>query len=166
VKLQRRHLLAGAAIAALMLPAFALAQKPAQQKQKPAKQKPVPTQTAPAPKLSESTTSGFPDKAFLLTLGATQALNASKVDVTENGGAVTGLGMMIALATAGGRTKRLPIMDVALGVGAATGAVGAALYLRTMQKQRRWCAYCLVGASGMFALAAMTARGLARLTAA
>jgi tight adherence protein B len=93
VKLQRRHLLAGAAIAALMLPAFALAQKPAQQKQKPAKQKPVPTQTAPAPRLSESTTSGFPDKAFLLTLGATQALSASKVDVTENGGAVTGLGV-------------------------------------------------------------------------
>ena len=82
MKLQRRHLLAGAAIAALMLPAFALAQKPAQQKQKPAQKKPVPTQTAPAPKLSESTTSGFPDKAFLLTLGATQALNASKVDVT------------------------------------------------------------------------------------
>ena len=29
--------------------------------------------------------------------------------------AVTGLGMMIALATAGGTTRRLPIMDVALG---------------------------------------------------
>ena len=79
--------------------------------------------------------------------------------------AVTGLGMMIALSpTRGSTTRRLPIMDVALGLGAATGALGAALYLRSMQKQRRWCAYCLVGASGMFALAAMTARGLARLT--
>jgi len=86
VKLRRRHLIASAAIAALVLPTLALAQKPAQQK-------PAPTQTAAAPKLSESTTSGFPDKAFLLTLDTTQALNASKVDVTENGGAVTGLGV-------------------------------------------------------------------------
>jgi tight adherence protein B len=78
----------GAAVAALALPTVALGQKPAK---KPAKQ-PAHT-TAPAPKLTESTTSGFPDKAFLLTLATTQALDASKVDVTENGGDVTGLGV-------------------------------------------------------------------------
>jgi len=89
---------------------------------------------------------------------------AYPLGIPDSALAVTGLGMMIALATAGGRTRRLPIADVALGIGAAAGAAGAALYLRTMQKQRRWCAYCLVGASGMFALAAMTARGLARLS--
>jgi tight adherence protein B len=84
VKYGIRYLIAGAAVAALVLPTVALGQKPAQKQQ---------TQTAAAPRLTESTSSGFPDKAFLLTLGATQALDASKVAVTENGGGVTGLGV-------------------------------------------------------------------------
>ena len=46
---------------------------------------------ARAPKLTESPTSGFPDKAFLVGLGATKALSASQVQVTENGDPVTSL---------------------------------------------------------------------------
>ena len=42
----------------------------------------------------------------------------------------------------------------------AGGAAGAVYYLREMVVQKRWCAYCLVSAAGMFAIAAMTARGL------
>ena len=45
------------------------------------------------PKLSESTTSGFPDKAYLLTLPSTKALNTSNVEVTENTSPVSGLGV-------------------------------------------------------------------------
>jgi tight adherence protein B len=77
VTLRLRHVLAGAAVAALALPTLALAQ--------------TPTQTSAAPTLSESTTSGFPDKAYLVGLPSTQALNASKVAVTENGQPVTAL---------------------------------------------------------------------------
>ena len=44
-----------------------------------------------APTLSESPTSGFPDKAYLVGLGTTTALTASKVQVTENGQPVTSL---------------------------------------------------------------------------
>ena len=65
--------IAGAALAALALPALALGQGTA------------------APTLSESTTSGFPDKGYLVTLPATKALNTSNVDVTENGQPVTAL---------------------------------------------------------------------------
>ena len=43
------------------------------------------------PTLTESPTSGFPDKAYLVGLGATTALTASKVGVTENGQPVTSL---------------------------------------------------------------------------
>ncbi len=74
MRLRLRHLIAGAAIAALALPTLALGQ-------------------GAAPKLSESTTSGFPDKAYLVTLPSRQALNASKVDVSENGQAVSGVGV-------------------------------------------------------------------------
>ena len=45
------------------------------------------------PKLSESPTSGFPDKAYIITLPTRQALTASKLDVTESGQAVSGLGV-------------------------------------------------------------------------
>jgi tight adherence protein B len=76
---RRGLIIASAVVAALVLPTFALGQKA--------------TQTAAAPKLTESTTSGFPDKAYLLTLARTQALNTSNVDVTENGGSVTALGV-------------------------------------------------------------------------
>ena len=65
-----RYVLASAVVAALALPTLALGQ--------------TPTQTS-APTLSESTTSGFPDKAYLVTLPSTKALNTSNVDVTRTG---------------------------------------------------------------------------------
>ena len=71
-----RLTIAGAAVAALALPTLALGQA-----------------AAPAPKLTESTTSGFPDKAYLVALPSRQALNTSKVSVTENGQLVVGLGV-------------------------------------------------------------------------
>jgi tight adherence protein B len=67
-----RLTIACAAVAALALPTLALGQ-------------------GAAPKLTESTTSGFPDKAFLVRLPSRQALTASKVNVTENTLPVTGL---------------------------------------------------------------------------
>ena len=67
-----------------------------------------------------------------------------------------------AILTAGGseRSGRPRWLDGMLGLGAAGGAAGAVYYLREMVVQKRWCAYCLVSAAGMFAIAAMTARGL------
>jgi tight adherence protein B len=44
-------------------------------------------------KLTESPTSGFPDRAYLLTLPQTRPLTASGLAVTENGGPVVGLGV-------------------------------------------------------------------------
>jgi tight adherence protein B len=74
VKRRLLLILASAAVAALVLPTLALGQ-------------------GPAPTLSEETTSGFPDKAYLVTLPSTQPLTASKVDVTENGQPVMALGV-------------------------------------------------------------------------
>jgi tight adherence protein B len=74
VKRGLRLTIASAAVAALALPTLALGQ-------------------STTPTLSESTTSGFPDKAYLVTLPNRQALTAAKVDVTENGQAVTALGV-------------------------------------------------------------------------
>jgi len=79
-----RLVVASAAVAALALPALALGQ--------------TPTQTSTAPTLSESTTSGFPDKAYLVTLPKTQALTAKNVQVTENGQSV----LSLAVAPPGG----------------------------------------------------------------
>ena len=67
-----RLTIASAAVAALALPTLALGQ------------------TA-APKLTESTTSGFPDKAYLVALDKTRPLNTSQVNVSENGQPVVGL---------------------------------------------------------------------------
>jgi tight adherence protein B len=77
-----RFTIASAVLAVLALPAFALAQKPAQQ----------PAQ-GPAPTLSETSTSGFPDKAYLVTLPSTQPLTEKNVAVTENGSPVLSLGV-------------------------------------------------------------------------
>jgi tight adherence protein B len=74
VKRRRLLILASAAVAALVVPTLALGQ-------------------GPAPTLSDETTSGFPDKAYLVTLPSTQALTASKLDVTENGQPVMALGV-------------------------------------------------------------------------
>ena len=74
MRLGLRTALASAAVAALVVPTLAVGQEP-----------------APAPKLTESQTSGFPDKAYLLTLSKTQPLTAAQVEVTENTSAVTSL---------------------------------------------------------------------------
>ena len=74
-----RYALASAAVAALALPTLALGQ--------------TPTQTSLRRPSASRPTSGFPDKAYLVTLPATKALNTSNVDVTENGQLVTGLGV-------------------------------------------------------------------------
>jgi uncharacterized membrane protein len=82
--------------------------------------------------------------------------------VPDSALAVTGLGAVIALATAGGsaRSGRPRWLDGALALGAAGGAAGAVYYLREMIMLKRWCAYCLVSSAGMFAIAGMTALGL------
>ena len=72
MKVNLRIAIASAAAVALALPTLALGQ-------------------GPAPKLSESPTSGFPDKAYVLTLPSRQALTTSKLEVTESGHNVTGL---------------------------------------------------------------------------
>ena len=77
-----RFTIASAALAVLALPAFALAQKPAAQDAQ-----------GPAPTLSETSTSGFPDKAYLVTLPSTQPLSEKNVQVTENGEPVLSLGV-------------------------------------------------------------------------
>jgi VWFA-related protein len=46
-----------------------------------------------APTLTESPTSGFPDKAFIVGLDRTRPLTPEQVTVTENGGPVVGLGV-------------------------------------------------------------------------
>ncbi len=74
--------------------------------------------------------------------------------------AVAGLGGIIALATAGGskRSGRSRWFDRALYGALAIGAAGAAHYLDEMiRKQRRLCAYCIVGAAGFFAMATLAA---------
>jgi tight adherence protein B len=63
---------AGAALAALLVPALALGQNA-------------------TPTITESPSSGFPDRAYLLGLPKTQALTADKVDVTENDNPVAAL---------------------------------------------------------------------------
>ena len=72
MKVILRIAIASAAVVALALPTLALGQ-------------------GAAPKLSESPTSGFPDKAYILTLPSRQALTASKLEVTESGQDVSGL---------------------------------------------------------------------------
>jgi len=66
---------AGAALAALGAPTTSLGQSAGQLK------------------LTESPTSGFPDRAYLLTLPQTRPLNSSQLVVTENDGPVVGLGV-------------------------------------------------------------------------
>jgi tight adherence protein B len=66
---------AGAALAALVAPVAALGQAGGQLK------------------LTESPTSGFPDRAYLLTLPQTRPLSTGQLTVTENEGPVVGLGV-------------------------------------------------------------------------
>ena len=74
--------------------------------------------------------------------------------VPDSAFVVTGLGAIIVLATARGtrRTGRGRWLDILLVGAVAVGTAGATYYLREMFRQRRLCAYCLVGASGFFAM--------------
>jgi tight adherence protein B len=72
--------LASAALAALVAPAAALGQGAQGAEGAPLK-------------LTESPSSGFPDRAYLLALPQTRALDASQLSVTENGGPVVSLGV-------------------------------------------------------------------------
>ena len=66
--------------------------------------------------------------------------------------AVTGLGGIIALATARG-APRARWLDKLLGAAVAIGAAGATYYLYQMiVRERRLCAYCLAGAAGFYAM--------------
>ena len=77
MKLVTRIAVTSAALAALVAPTLALGQSA--------------SPTGAKPTVSESPSSGFPDKAYLLVLPKTQALSASKVSVTENESPVSGL---------------------------------------------------------------------------
>ena len=72
MRLAVRIAVTSAALAALVAPTLALGQ-------------------GGAPTLTQSPGAGFPDRAYLLQLPDSRALNASKVAVTENGGPVVGL---------------------------------------------------------------------------
>ena len=95
MRLALRTAIASAAVAALVVPTLAVAQKGQAQKAQQAQQKAKQArqQAQPAPKLTESSTSGFPDKAYLITLPSTRPLNESQVVVTENTNPVVGLGV-------------------------------------------------------------------------
>ena len=76
MRLGLRTAIASAALAALVVPTLAVGQA-----------------QAPAPKLTESTTSGYPDRAYLLTLPSTRPLSTAQVEVTENTNPVVGVGV-------------------------------------------------------------------------
>lgn len=63
---------------------------------------------APAATLTESPTSAFPDKAFIVGLGRTKALTPAQVQVTENGGPVIGVGVQ---APGGSRSGAVLLID-------------------------------------------------------
>jgi tight adherence protein B len=93
VRLALRTAIASAAVVALVIPSLGVAahaQTPKQKAaaKKAAAQKRAAAAVAAAPTLSQSPTSGFPDKDYLLSLPKTQALSVSQVHVTENGGPV------------------------------------------------------------------------------
>ncbi|MEP7225182.1 MAG: type II secretion system F family protein, partial [Actinomycetota bacterium] len=81
MKLLARIAVTSAALSALVLPTLALGQ-------------------GAAPTLAEAPNSGFPDRAYLLQLPSRKALTPAGVDVTENGGAVTG----VAIVPPGGKS--------------------------------------------------------------
>jgi len=105
---------ASAAVVALAVPGFALGQ-------------------GQAPKLAESPSAGFPDRAYLLQLPERRALTAAGVTVTENGGRVIGL----AVAPPGGAaTGALLLIDASNSMRGAPlqGAMAAA---RAFLKERK-----------------------------
>jgi tight adherence protein B len=114
VKRGLRLTIASAAVAALALPTLALGQ-------------------GPAPTLSDETTSGFPDKAFLVGLPSTQPLTASKVQVTENGEPVVGLGVA---PPGGDKSGALLLIDASNSMKGAP-IQGATVAARAFLKERK-----------------------------
>jgi uncharacterized membrane protein len=78
--------------------------------------------------------------------------SAYPVGIPDSALAVTGLGAIIALATARG-APRPKILDALLSGAVIAGAAGATFYLYEMiVRQRRLCAYCLAAAAGFYAM--------------
>lgn len=115
MKLLVRIAATSAAVAALVVPALALGQARA------------PTLTATPP------TSGFPDRAYILQLPERRALTPATVDVTENGGPVTGLAVE---APGGSASGAILLIDASNSMKGASikGAMAAA---RAFMTQRR-----------------------------
>ncbi len=105
---------ASAAVAALVVPGLALGQ-------------------AGAPRLTESPSSGFPDRAYLLQLPERRALTSAGVTVTENGGPVTGLAVV---PPGGAATGAILLIDASNSMRGAPlqGAMAAA---RAFLKERK-----------------------------
>ncbi|MBA3374888.1 MAG: type II secretion system F family protein [Gaiellaceae bacterium] len=105
---------ASAAVAALVVPGLALGQ-------------------GKAPKLADSPSSAFPDRAYLLQLPERRALTASGVTVTENGGSVSGLAV---IPPGGAATGAVLLIDASNSMRGAPlqGAMAAA---RAFLKERK-----------------------------
>jgi tight adherence protein B len=116
--------IASAALAALVLPTLALGQKPAQNQ--------APEQTG-TPTLSESSTSGFPDRAYLVTLPSTQPLTTQNVQVTENGQSVVSLGVA---PPGGDKSGAILLIDASNSMKGAP-IEGATVAARAFLKQRK-----------------------------
>ena len=105
---------ASAAVAALVVPGLAFGQDA-------------------APKLSESPSSGFPDRAYLLQLPERRALTTAGVAVTENGGPVSGLAVV---PPGGAATGALLLIDASNSMKGAP-LEGAMLAARAFLKERK-----------------------------
>ena len=109
-----RLLAASAALAALALPAAALGQ-------------------GGAPILREEGSAGFPDRSYLLQLPESRPLSGLQVEVTENGGAVVGLGIE---APGGSASGAVLLIDASNSMAGAPiqGAMAAAREFLTERK--------------------------------
>ncbi len=105
---------ASAAVAALVVPGLAVGQ-------------------GNAPKLSESPTSGFPDRAYLLQLPQRRALTTAGVSVSENGGPVSGLAVV---PPGGAATGAVLLIDASNSMKGAP-LQGAMLAARAFLKERK-----------------------------
>ena len=104
----------GAALAALVTPTAGLGQ-------------------GQAPTLKEERGSGFPDRAYLMQLPESRALSGLQVEVTENGGAVVGLGIEAPGGSASGAVLLIDASNSMAGEPIA-GAMAAAREFLTERK--------------------------------
>ncbi|MGI8885628.1 MAG: type II secretion system F family protein [Gaiellaceae bacterium] len=105
---------ASAALAALVVPGLGLGQ-------------------GNAPKLTQSPTSGFPDRAYLLQLPQRQALTTAGVAVSENGGPVSGLAVV---PPGGAATGAILLIDASNSMQGAP-LQGAMVAARAFLKERK-----------------------------